>query len=47
MFAVRVPLSKRALWKTETWAEKEAMPSILEMFRAHLQINGVTLKQNN
>lgn len=34
------------LWNTSSWPEKETVPSILEMFRAHLQINGVQLKQN-
>ncbi|MFF0828165.1 MSMEG_1061 family FMN-dependent PPOX-type flavoprotein [Brevibacillus sp. NPDC003359] len=33
------------LWKTDSWPEKEAMPLMLEMFRAHLKINGVTLNE--
>ncbi|MDR7316655.1 MSMEG_1061 family FMN-dependent PPOX-type flavoprotein [Brevibacillus nitrificans] len=35
------------IWNTASWPEKETVPSILEMFRAHLQINGVQLKQND
>nr|WP_145408328.1 MSMEG_1061 family FMN-dependent PPOX-type flavoprotein [Paenibacillus xylanexedens] len=29
------------LWDSETWAQSEDLPSSSEMFRAHLQINGL------
>ncbi|CAM3007031.1 pyridoxamine 5'-phosphate oxidase family protein [Paenibacillus taichungensis] len=29
------------LWSSETWVDKESLPSTSEMFRAHLQINGL------
>ncbi|WP_440111856.1 MSMEG_1061 family FMN-dependent PPOX-type flavoprotein [Paenibacillus sp. QZ-Y1] len=29
------------LWSSETWVDKEKLPSTSEMFRAHLQINGL------
>lgn len=29
------------LWSSETWVDKESQPSTSEMFRAHLQINGL------
>ncbi|EJL46459.1 phosphohydrolase [Brevibacillus agri] len=34
------------VWNTDSWADKADMPSIMEMFRAHLRINGVALKEN-
>ncbi|OPG94513.1 phosphohydrolase [Chryseobacterium mucoviscidosis] len=32
------------LWSSETWVDKESQPSTSEMFRAHLQINGLIIK---
>lgn len=29
------------LWDTETWAKSEELPSIYELFHAHLKINGL------
>lgn len=29
------------LWSSETWVDKENFPSTMDMFRAHLQINGL------
>lgn len=29
------------LWSSETWMDKDKLPSTSEMFRAHLQINGL------
>ncbi|PAF30303.1 MSMEG_1061 family FMN-dependent PPOX-type flavoprotein [Paenibacillus sp. 7516] len=29
------------LWSSETWVDKESLPSSMDMFRAHLQINGL------
>ncbi|RAJ02880.1 hypothetical protein DET54_10173 [Paenibacillus pabuli] len=29
------------IWSSETWVDKESLPSTSEMFRAHLQINGL------
>ncbi|UPK42818.1 MULTISPECIES: MSMEG_1061 family FMN-dependent PPOX-type flavoprotein [Paenibacillus] len=29
------------IWSSETWVDKENLPSTSEMFRAHLQINGL------
>ncbi|WP_275898430.1 MSMEG_1061 family FMN-dependent PPOX-type flavoprotein [Paenibacillus sp. ALJ109b] len=29
------------LWSSETWVDQENLPSTSEMFRAHLQINGL------
>lgn len=37
-------LKSSAIWETETWLDKEQLPSRKEMFYAHLKINGMTLK---
>lgn len=29
------------IWSSETWVDKESLPSTTDMFRAHLQINGL------
>lgn len=38
-------LKKSRIWNPDTWQNKEALPSSLDIFHAHLQINGVELKK--
>ncbi|MFH5185164.1 MSMEG_1061 family FMN-dependent PPOX-type flavoprotein [Paenibacillus sp. TAB 01] len=37
-------LKQAGIWDLESWPPAEERPSIQEMFKAHLQINGLTLK---
>lgn len=37
-------LKQSDIWNTETWPNSEDMPSIKEMFNAHLKMNGYLLK---
>lgn len=37
-------LKQAKLWDTESWGPQEELPSIKDMFQAHLRINGITLK---
>ncbi len=34
-------LKKSKIWNSDTWLEKETLPSSLEIFQAHLKMNGV------
>jgi len=38
-------LKKSRIWNSDTWQNKEALPSSLEIFHAHLKINGVEIKK--
>ena len=38
-------LKKSKIWKPDTWQNKETLPSGLDIFLAHLQINGVNIKK--
>lgn len=38
-------LKKSGIWNPETWKNREDLPSTLEMFHAHLKINGVEVKE--
>ncbi|MBP2242098.1 PPOX class probable FMN-dependent enzyme [Cytobacillus eiseniae] len=38
-------LKKSSIWNEETWKNKETLPSSLEIFHAHLKINGVDIKK--
>lgn len=37
-------LKQAGIWDKETWLPENELPSIQEMFQAHLKINGMTLK---
>ncbi|WP_318505927.1 MSMEG_1061 family FMN-dependent PPOX-type flavoprotein [Bacillus sp. T3] len=37
-------LKKSRIWNPDTWLDKEALPSSLDIFHAHLKISGVELK---
>lgn len=36
-------IGKSGIWKIETWTNKEQIPTLLEIFHAHLEINGVDI----
>lgn len=36
-------IGKSGIWKVETWTNKEQIPTLLEIFHAHLEINGVDI----
>ena len=38
-------LKKSRIWNPNTWQNKETLPSSLEIFHAHLKINGVEVKK--
>lgn len=38
-------LKKSGIWNSDTWKNKETLPSGLEIFHAHLKINGVAVKK--
>ncbi|MFE8697693.1 MSMEG_1061 family FMN-dependent PPOX-type flavoprotein [Cytobacillus sp. FJAT-53684] len=38
-------LKKAGIWNQSTWQTKETLPSSLEIFHAHLKINGVDIKK--
>ena len=38
-------LKKSKIWNTDTWKKLEELPSSLEIFHAHLKINGVEIKK--
>lgn len=37
-------LKKSGIWKTDSWPQKEQLPSANQMFRAHLKLNGMILE---
>lgn len=38
-------LKKSHIWNVDSWPQSEDLPSMMEMFRAHLQLNGMTLEE--
>lgn len=38
-------LKQSGIWNGETWPDKDALPSTLAMFKAHLKLNGYELKE--
>ncbi|WP_322090990.1 MSMEG_1061 family FMN-dependent PPOX-type flavoprotein [Cytobacillus massiliigabonensis] len=38
-------LKKSGIWSQNTWQNQETLPSSLEIFHAHLKINGVDIKK--
>ena len=38
-------LKKARIWGSATWQNKETLPSVLEIFHAHLKINGIDIKE--
>ncbi len=38
-------LKKARIWDSATWQNKETLPSVLEIFHAHLKINGIDVKE--
>ncbi|RBW68840.1 MSMEG_1061 family FMN-dependent PPOX-type flavoprotein [Bacillus taeanensis] len=38
-------LHKSKIWNPEKWPNKEEVPSMMEIFHAHLKINGVKIKE--
>ena len=38
-------LKESNIWNPEEWPYKEGIPSMMDIFRAHLKINGVELKE--
>ena len=36
-------IGKSGIWNVETWKNKEQVPTLLEIFHAHLEINGVEI----
>lgn len=38
-------LKKSKIWNSDSWPDNESIPSGLEIFKAHLEINGVELKK--
>ncbi|AJY76819.1 MSMEG_1061 family FMN-dependent PPOX-type flavoprotein [Paenibacillus beijingensis] len=34
--------NKADLWKSEAWPSKEQMPNLIEMWKAHVALNGIT-----
>ncbi|MCL7746233.1 MSMEG_1061 family FMN-dependent PPOX-type flavoprotein [Halalkalibacter alkaliphilus] len=37
-------LNQSNIWNRESWEDKEALPTLMEIFHAHLKINGVEVK---
>ncbi|MEB1808519.1 MAG: pyridoxamine 5'-phosphate oxidase family protein [Bacillaceae bacterium] len=38
-------LQKSKIWKEHTWPDPEGVPSMMEIFRAHIKVNGFELKE--
>ena len=40
-------LQKAKIWDSTTWPNKEALPTSLEIFHSHLELNGISVKKNH
>lgn len=38
-------LKKSGIWNSDTWKSQEELPSSLEIFHAHLKVNGIVVKK--